>query len=292
MAAVAEQAVGGEFFSISEMLKAHPSVESGERYVYIEASNEALDQQNETVLARALADSADYFLRYGNLDIDHVTQIGAKVGIPNYELFEIGRPVDVRIDGPRTFVKGEIFTGDGPAAEKANNFWESLTAIDPPQRWYPSVGGKVLAKSTEFDPETQGKRTFVTQVRWTNIGFSKTPVNQEVPTVSAVPIGVLAKCWGPHGLDLAKALEAGYGTDAAQLTDGAALREQSLCGAPVNYFDFRDAMAGSLRKREPAHPTAEGMTTFAVTTWGIDADTAAKWVARFMRDLNQARKRS
>ncbi|HET7674201.1 MAG TPA: hypothetical protein VFL54_01630 [Gammaproteobacteria bacterium] len=290
MQALAQTQNDAAFISISQLLKATPAVEGGQRCIYIEASNEAIDQQGEIVLAKALAESAEFYLRYGNLDIDHVTQIGAQVGIPNYELYEIGRPLDVRVDGPRTFVKGEIFTGAGPAAEKANNFWQSLTEIDPPQRWYPSVGGKVLDSYTDLDPKTQQKRRFVTKVRWTNIGFSKTPVNTTVPTVSTIPFGVLAKCWGVGGLDMSKALDAGYGTDAAALSGGAALRQQSLAGAPINYFDFRDAVSGHLSSGDIQQPTSQRICDFAVDTWGVDHDTASKWVERFMRDLNSGLK--
>ncbi len=280
------------FLSISQMLKATPLVEGDRRYVYIEASNEALDQQNETVLAKALAESSDYFLRYGNLDIDHITQIGVKAGIPEYELYEIGRPVDVRVDGAKTFVKGEVFTGAGKAAEKANNFWSTLTELNPPQRWYPSVGGQVLARESAVDPKGYHKKSLVTKVRWTNIGFSKTPVNSEVPTVSTVPFGVLAKCWGTAGLDLEKALEAGYGTNAADLTGGGALRKQSLYGVPLSYFDFREAMGSALSGGQIKNPSARTLAAFASDAWGLPHNKAAEWVERFMRDVSKHMHRS
>ena len=187
------------YLSISQMLKASPVVEGGDRFIYLEASNEALDQQGEVVLAKALADSASYYLKFGNLDIDHYTQIGAKAGIPNYELFEIGRPVDVAVRDGSTFVKGQVYSGTGPAAERANSFWSSLTELSPPARWYPSVGGSVAAKSVVIDPLTKAKRAVIQKVRWTNIGFSKTPVNANLATVSTVPFGALAKSFCDGG---------------------------------------------------------------------------------------------
>src|SRR5580704_14596951 len=93
--------------SISQMLKAMPATEGGQRFVYLEASNESRDYQNEVILAKALADSADYFLKYGNIAHEHYTQTSkpnpAKnwPGIPNHESFEIGRPVEARVDGKR-----------------------------------------------------------------------------------------------------------------------------------------------------------------------------------------------
>lgn len=186
-----------DYLCITQMLKASPSMEQGERFVYLEASNETRDQQGEIVLAKALAESSDYYLRYGNMDLDHLTQLGPKAGIADYALYEIGRPVEVKVSGGRTLVKGQIYSGSGPVAEKANQFWSSLTELTPPQRWYPSVGGAVMEKALDIDPDTGAKRAVIKKVRWTNIGFSKTPVNQAVPTVSTVPFGALAKCWAP-----------------------------------------------------------------------------------------------
>lgn len=271
------------------MLKATPAEECGERFVYIEASNESRDFDGEVVLAKALEESAGYYARFGNLDLDHVTQIGAKAGIPNYMLYEIGKPVDVRVNGKSTFVKGQIFQGDTPVAEKANHFWDSVTKLSPPQRWYPSVGGSVLSKSEEM--EGGERKTFITKVRWTNIGFSKTPVNLEVPEVSTIPMGSFLKSMGPRGLDIAKALEAGYGTDSAGITGGAALRKQSLHGAPISYWDFRDQLAAALVGKKAKDPSAKGLVDFAVTNYGMNADKASEWVERFMRDINRSRKR-
>lgn len=281
-----------DYLSINTMLKATPMLDGGKRLVYIEASNEATDQQNEVVMQKALADSADWFLKFGNLDIDHFTLIGAKAGIPDYTLYEIGRPSDVRFADNRTFVKGEIYSGSGPAAERANQFWSSLTEINPPARWYPSVGGSVLEKSVEIDPDTKSKRAMVKKVRWSNIGFSKTPVNQSVPTVATVPFGVLAKCWGAGGLDMAKAIEAGYGTDDAQLSGGGAMRKQSLYGSPENYFDFRNKLSDHLVKGKVGkNPKMRDLVAHCCKEFSLSHDESAEWVGRFMRDLNNGLKR-
>jgi len=280
------------FLSISGMLKATPHEEGGERFIYMEASNESLDVQGEVVLAKALQESQDYYLRYGNVDLEHVTQVGLKTGIPDYHLFEIGRPVEVRIRNPRTFVKAQIYSGEGKPAEKANDFWQSLTSVVPAQRWYPSVGGAVLEKAQEVDVEL-GKRTFVTRVRWTNIGMSKTPVNVAVPTASTMPVGVFAKCWGAHGLDLSKALEAGYGTDMSALTGGAALRQQSLdkqiqTTLPINYLDFRGRLARAINGKKVRVNSAQSLIQWGVTQ-GLEEDEAADYVTRFLTEINLAR---
>ena len=93
------------YLSIGDMFKATPHTEGDKRFIYMEASNEVRDLQDEMVLQKALTDSAEYFLRFGNIDIDHYTKIGVPnpqkgyIGIPNFELYEIGRPIDVRADG-------------------------------------------------------------------------------------------------------------------------------------------------------------------------------------------------
>lgn len=279
------------YLSISNMLKATPFEEAGKRYVYIEASDETRDLQGEIVLAKALAESADYYLRYGNLDLDHYTQIGAKAGIPNYEAYEIGRPVEVTARDGATFVKGQIYSGGGAAGERANTFWSSLTEIDPPARWYPSVGGAIMEKGTTIDPKTMKKCAVIKQVRWTNIGFSKTPVNPSVGTVSTVPFGALAKSFVGGGWDLAKALEAGYGTDSAQLTGGAAMRKQSLEPALLSYWDFRDKFAGLIRTGEAGVGNVPAMVQDAQKKFRLSPDTAAAYVERFLSDLQSDLKR-
>ena len=258
-----------EYLSFPDFFKATPAEEGGSRFVYLEASNEARDFQGERVLAKALADSAEYYSRYGNLDLDHLTQIGAKKGIPNHYAYEIGRPLEVKVRGEKTWVKGSIYQGDAPVAAHANEYWDSLTKLRPPKRWYPSVGGAVMDKGPEFDPATRTTSTVVRKVRWTNIGFSQTPVNLDVPEVSTVPFGALAKSWGAGGLNLNKALTAGYGTDSATLSGGGALRRQSLDRGMASYWDFRDAAARDLRKKRTKGGAAD-LVEHAHRTYGLE----------------------
>lgn len=282
-AAAYEAASRCELLSIGGLMKAAPVEEGGRRLLYIEASNESRDYQGEVVLTRALRDSADYYLRYGNLDLDHVTVTGPRRGPPDYALYEIGRPVEVQATRGRTFVKAELFQGDAPVAANARAVWDSLTRLRPAQRWYPSVGGAVLDRQEEVGPDGR-KRVVVTKVRWTNIGLSKTPVNLTVPTVSTVPIGALTKAWGAHGLDLTKALEMAGGTDSAELSGGAALRRQSLDRTPQSYWSFRETVAGAVRRKQVAL-NARAIARHAREALGLDADAATEWTERFLEAL-------
>lgn len=281
-----------DYLTIESMFKAIPAEEGSDRFIYFEASNEQVDQQNERVMSKALEDSASHYLKFGNVDLDHYSLLGkpnpAKgwVGLPNPEQYEIGRPVDVKIEKRRTFVKAKLYRGDSDLAKNANMVWESMTKIDPPAHWFPSVGGAVLAKSVQIDPDTKNKIGVVEKVRWTNVALSRTPVNQNLPTAQTIPFAALAKCWGASGLDFAKALEAGYGTNVANLTGGAALGKQSLdMGKPANYFDFRDRLAGDMRSGLLAKPNARDIVKHCAKHFGLSLDEAAEYTERFMRDL-------
>lgn len=277
---------GSELF-----LKAVPSEDGGRRFVFFEASNEGVDQQGERVLAKALKESAEHYLKFGNVDIDHFSLLGSRAGVANPKEYEIGQPVDVVVEDSRTFVKAELYRGDSALAKNANMVWDSLTKVAPPHKWYPSVGGAVLAKSEQFDPETKAKVTVIDRVRWTNVGLSRTPVNQHLPTISTAPVGVFSKSFGAFVM---KTLEAGYGTDSATLTGGGALRVQSLHGAPLSYLDLREQLAALLRSRDGSLPTrrnADSLSEFAAHRFGLTPDAARRMVERFFSDLHERRTR-
>jgi hypothetical protein len=276
-----------DFLSIEGLLKAMPREEGGRRFVYMEASNESRDHDGEVVLCKALEASAAYYLRFGNVDLDHRTAVGPVAGQPSHHLFEIGKPIEVKVDAPRTFVKAEIYSGDSPVAENANLFWDSLTKVRPPQRWYPSVGGQ-CSRSVIIDPVTKEPRKVIGKVRWTNIGMSRTPTNLEVPTAATVPFGALAKSLGMSGFSMRKAIEAGYGTDVSELAGGAALREQSLDDHVQSYWDFRDRLAGDIR-RKSVTPAIDAMVAHSSAKYGLEPHVAAKHVERFLADLKRGR---
>lgn len=268
---------------ITGLLKAQPVEEAGKRFVYMEASNESKDYEGETILAKALSASSDYYQRYGNIDLDHVTLTGQRENIPDYHFYEIGVPVEVSCEHKRTFVKGQIFSGEGDALMRANQFWDSLTKSNPPQRWYPSVGGNV----TERDDLN---KSIVTSVLWKNIGFSKTPVNLAVPTVSSIPIGNLKKAWNDGAIDMVKALTSGYETDSAKMEGGQALSNQSLESTPINYWDFRERMAKAIRAGLLKRITCATLQTYATEVMSLPHDEASSWVGKFLNDVNQSRK--
>jgi hypothetical protein len=284
------QSANPEYLSIGTMLKARPSEEKGERFIYLEASREGADQQNDIVLAKALEDSAPHFLKFGNIDIDHksMPSIAAQYGITEPEAWEVGVPEEVRVEGPSVFVKARLFKGDTQLASKANMVWESMTQLSPPARWYASVGGATLARRDGVDHLTKSKVSYVTKVRWSNLAISRQPVNQHVSAASTIPFGILAKCWTPAGFDMAKALEASYATDVSQLSGGGALGMQSIDAGP-SYFQFRDQLSESLLEgRDHIIQSAQGLADYAMHKFGLSRVEAVEWVTRFMRDIKNS----
>lgn len=281
-----------DIFVLNSMLKASAHTDGKDRFIFMEASNEGVDLQDEIIRCSALKESADYFLKFGNIDIDHFTLLGPKSGTTDYQLFEIGRPVSVDFRGNRTFVKAKLFTGKGKAVEKADYLWDTMTSIDPPVHWYPSVGGAFLERTRTINPDTGKQVTIATKVRWSNIGLSRTPVNPNVPTAGITPInGVLAKSLGAIIIPDSGGLAAGYGSDSADLSGGDALRKQSLSGGKSkiqDYFSFRDkisdcCLAGGVGELL----TIEDLENLAIKKFDISAELAKSWVHRFCSDISK-----
>ncbi len=277
------------------MLKATPATEGGNRIIYFEASNEGIDQQGERVLAKALAESAAIFKAHGNIDLDHLSLLrrGTQEGVEA----EIGFPVDAVIDDKRTFVKAQLYSGESRLATNANMVWESLTQISPPARWYPSVGGSVLARSKQIDPLTKAEVTVVDRVRWTNVALSRTPVNHHIGTVSTVPVGTFCKSLNSFVLE--KALEASYATDVSTLTGGGAMGKQSLDTGPVTQEELDEHLARNLRRVKNKRAilgrdnkfadvqVLKSLADFASTSLGIEPCEALAMTARFLSSLKR-----
>ena len=158
--------------------------------------------------------------------------------------------------------------------------------------YYEFRGGAVLEKALSIDPSTGAKFPVITKVRWGNIGMSLTPVNADVPEVSCVPIGVLAKSWGAAGLDLRKSLQAGgQGSDVADFTDGAALGKQSLDkgnqSGVLSYWDFRDRFAKVIHSGDMQTGGVSNMVREAGSRFGLSRTEAADYVERFLDDLKR-----
>lgn len=177
-------------------LKAQVAEEQGQRILYMQASSEVRDLQGEKVLLAALAKSIPYFLQYGRIDLDHASVLGEIRGQKvNPYAFEIGKPMDARIDGDSVWVKAAIFTAKGPGnkfSESAELFWDSLQT-NPPTQWYPSIAGDVFSEAPIVEDGQQTQE--IRGIRWHSIGLSRTPVNHKVAAVSTLPLRAFAKAF-------------------------------------------------------------------------------------------------
>lgn len=180
----------------------------GRRLVEVEASCEAVDSEGDVILQKALLDSADYFVSKGHFDIDHYSELGARIGIPNPSSYIIGRPTKVVDLGKgRTGVVGEIMKAkDGTvdaAQHKYDEFWESLQS-DPPVRWQASIYG--FPKADKVEDCRDGHcdtawRFIVKGIEWRSLAFTRNPINTSLKGHAKI---VTAKAY------IAELLKAGY----------------------------------------------------------------------------------
>lgn len=272
-----------DFMVFGAMMKAIPATEGMDRIIYVEASKESKDIEGEIVLAKALKDSAEYFLKFGNLDLDHksMPSVAQKFGLTAEE-WAIGQPLEVRFSGDTTVVKAKLYSGDTPLAAKANNVWDGLTKLDPPVRYYASVGGAVLGREIRIDPKTGDRIPVISKTRWNNLALSSGPVHAGLDVAATAPFGVFAKSL--NGYVMNKALEASYATDASALAGGGAFGMQSLDTGIKSYFDFRERISAAIR----AHKVGRDVKNYAVQTFGLSHDQASEWVEKFLRGIKQS----
>jgi len=275
-----------DFMVFETMLKARAATEGSDRIIYVEASSEDRDIDGEVVLSKALQASADYFLKFGVVDLDHKSMpaIALKLGLVAEE-WAVGQPTEVRFDGSTTLVKAKLYSGDTPLAAKANVVWDGLTKLNPPARYYASVGGSVLGREVRVDPTNRERIPVVTKTRWNNLALSTTPANPHLATASTAPVGVFAKSM--NGFVLHKGLEAGYGMDMAGLVGGSALRIQSLdAGKAIkSYWQFADE-ASALMSSGAFPMTKRALADYARDELSIPQQQADDWSERFFYDLH------
>jgi len=223
------------------VFKSEAKEEGGERIVYCVAANEAFDSEDEKILKSLLLKSAPYFQRFGNIDIDHMSVLAYRAGFRNPRQFEIGRPREVRDSPEGVLVKGVIYRGH----ELADEFWRTVTEVQPPMDWWASVyvrpdaeGGRRRVWS-----RLEGKhKSVITAGEWGGLGFAREPVNRSLRTVQTMPFGAFLKATTAalalpccedcaDGATVCKAttatVDGAYVSDPAALRGGAALRGPS-----------------------------------------------------------------
>ena len=169
---------------IPVLVKARPPEQSGRRIVEVESSTEEIDLDGDVVMQSALINSAASFIATGHLDIDHLSEFGARMGIPDPSSYIVGRPLDVKaMPYRRTFVEGEIRRSlDGtedPVRNRYDELWKSLRS-DPPVQWFASIYGFPIDVDDCTKAEcssTRATRLVIKAIDWRSLAFTRTPKN-------------------------------------------------------------------------------------------------------------------
>lgn len=154
----------------------------GRRIVEVEASNEAIDSEGDKILQSALLNSAKSFVKSGHLDIDHLSEIGDRLGLADPGEFIVGKPLEVKDLGDgRTGVVGELFND----RRQADSLWASLTA-EPPVLWRASIYGFPLpnqvidCRVSKAEDANGATRFLVKGLHWKSLAFTKHPINDAI----------------------------------------------------------------------------------------------------------------
>jgi hypothetical protein len=191
---------------IPVIIKAQPQEASGRRLIEVQASNEAVDMDGDVVMQDALLKSASSFIATGHLDIDHLSEFGYRLGIPDPSSYIVGRPLNVT-KGPNnsTFVEGEISKSiDGrvdPQRNRYDEFWLSLQR-NPPVVWFASIYGwpSDMADCSKGECHANGAaRYLIKSMDWRSLAFTRSPKNTALTSPTRI---VTAKS---YVLELAKA---------------------------------------------------------------------------------------
>lgn len=162
------------------IVKAHTDGER--RIVEVEASNEVCDSEGDVILQQALLGSANSFVKNGHLDIDHISEIGDRLGIARPSDYIVGIPTEVKdLGNGRTGVIGELRRG----CVKAEELWDGITAT-PPVRWQASiygfpVPGQVVDARVAKSQDMQGATRFLVKaLDWRSLAFTRHPINTAI----------------------------------------------------------------------------------------------------------------
>ena len=156
----------------------------GRRIIECEASVEKADLEGDIIEQKALLDSADSFIKTGHIDIDHLSEIGSRLGIPNPESYIIGRPTEVKdLGSKRTGVVAEIMRSNDGSIDIIKNrydsFWKTLQN-EPPVAWrasvfgYPADDGVIDCRGTTCD--SGATRFHVKALDWKSLAMTRNPI--------------------------------------------------------------------------------------------------------------------
>lgn len=188
-----EQRTSAFIIQLPAIIKAG-TAKDGRRLVEVGASTQETDSEGDVILQKALLDAADDFVKSGHIDLNHYSELGHRMGIPNPSSYIIGRPIEVKDYGKgQTGVVSEIMrSSDGksdPVKNRYDEFWESLQT-KPPMKWSASIYG--FPKAGMIDDCTAGqcdhgaKRYLVRGIDWRSLAMTTNPINRSMTKFATV----------------------------------------------------------------------------------------------------------
>lgn len=187
--------------------------------IYLEASNEIPDSDDELVIMKALKDEAEEFLRKGIISYDHLHKIEKN---PKYI---IGEPLDVKFtENNVTLVKAKLYQSKEYAQEILKLIADESTRLGA------SIGGAIVSKSKGYSKRAGGVIPIIDKIKWDEVAITYKPVNADtLGKCSFLPFKEFSKSFLVQtSEEIAKAMEAGAGVNAGAFTGGKALIPESI----------------------------------------------------------------
>ena len=196
-------------FSNAIIRKGGEGEDKDEWVVYIEASNEFRDHEDEVVMQKAMENALDEFMKVGQISWDHMH----KDPVRSRPRYIIGHPLDVKFsqDGNRnsTLVKAQLYHENKLAQDLKDNLDSGADRLGA------SIGGKKLSKSFS------GR---IDRLYWDEVAITYKPVNSStMGNVTQTPMAEFVKSFAP---DFVKALTAGAGINPEEFTGGRAMTRE------------------------------------------------------------------
>lgn len=264
------------------------------RFVEVEASNEEVDSEGDVIRQKALLDSADSFIKTGHFDLDHISELGPRLGIPDSSSYIIGRPTEVKdLGDKRTGVVGEIRRSlDGisnPKANRFDDFWDSLQS-DPPVRWQASIYGFPVSGNVEDCRDGTCKsgatRYDVKGIEWRSLAFTRNPINTSIKGYAKI---ITAKAYVE---DFRK--DMGFGGGLANAGTYPTYPAAISCAMPRNMDDLWGQYSRHISKDcafTGGENTCAGFRNHFVMCAGCDPAMAEIYANALMHEINRERKR-
>ncbi len=141
--------------------------------VYLQASNDRLDFEDDSIIKEALEKEKEYFLEHGVISWDHAhrTQLNPE--------FIVGEPLDVKFTGDTTWTKIRLY----PDNEHARHLQK--LARSKSSRIKGSVGGRIL--DWKYGAKEGKTARIITKVRWNELALTHKPANGTLMAMSMDP---------------------------------------------------------------------------------------------------------